>query len=93
MICSRCQEEIHKTPSPRELQVLKLLSMGYTPKAVALEMGITYKTVTMHKYHVMKALSIHSTGQLIAWMMANGHVTTEEVLRGHGRQIKAEKSV
>lgn len=42
--------------SKRELQIVKLIAEGKTNKTIALELGITLKTVETHRQHVLERL-------------------------------------
>ena len=51
----------------RQYEVLALLAAGYPMKAVAHRLGITYRTVTFHKYRTMQKLGITTNAGLIAY--------------------------
>lgn len=82
MLCDKCKQEIKLNPSPRQLQILRLLAIGVIPKNIATRLGISYRTVEQHKYQIMRKLNLHSTGQLIAWTIASGNISAEKVLQG-----------
>jgi DNA-binding CsgD family transcriptional regulator len=50
---------------PRQREVLRLLSDGYSMKEIARELKITARTVAFHKYSLMAELGIRSTAGLI----------------------------
>lgn len=52
--------------SPRELQVLRLLSSGRSTPEIAAELVISRKTVSSHVQHVLAKLSVHSRAQAVA---------------------------
>jgi DNA-binding CsgD family transcriptional regulator len=49
----------------REYEVLALLAAGYPMKQIACRLGITYRTVTFHKYRMMERLGIRTNAGLI----------------------------
>jgi len=53
--------------SNREYEVLALLAAGYPMKQIASRLGITYRTVTFHKYHMMEKLGITTTAGLMSY--------------------------
>lgn len=50
----------------RECEVLALLAGGFRMKEIAYRLGITYRTVTFHKYQVMKKLGTRSDAALVS---------------------------
>src|SRR5262249_52584456 len=53
--------------SKREYEVLALLVAGYTMKQIGGHLGIMYRTVTFHKYHMMEKLGITTTAGLMSY--------------------------
>lgn len=53
--------------SPRERQVLRLVAEGRTSKEIALGLGISPKTVDVHRGSLMKKLDIHSVANLVRY--------------------------
>ncbi len=51
----------------RERDVLRLVIAGKTSKAIALELGISVKTVENHRHNIMTKADAASVAQLIAW--------------------------
>ena len=51
--------------SPRQREVLQLLAEGHTMKAIARILKISPRTVAFHKYHMMEALGIKSSAELV----------------------------
>ena len=51
--------------SGRERQVLQLITNGYSNKAVALDLGISPRTVEIHRSNVMKKLGVGSTADAV----------------------------
>jgi DNA-binding NarL/FixJ family response regulator len=57
----------YDTLSTREREVFKLLADGLTVKDIAARLGISVKTVDVHKYNLMRKLDIHDRAGLIKY--------------------------
>ena len=53
----------------RENEVLGLLAAGYPMKRIAHRLGITYRTVTFHKYRMMEKLGIGTNAGLVTYAL------------------------
>jgi DNA-binding NarL/FixJ family response regulator len=60
------------TLSSREVEVLQLIAEGKANKQVALELGISIKTVEKHRQHLMSKLDLHDTAGLTRYAIAAG---------------------
>ncbi len=61
-----------KSPlSPKENEVLGLLSEGYSYKMVADKMGVSYTTINTYTKRIYEKLHISSLGEAIAWFYKN----------------------
>lgn len=49
----------------KQMQVLQLVSAGLRSKQIAVELGVSVRTVESHKYAIMQALDVHSTLELV----------------------------
>jgi DNA-binding NarL/FixJ family response regulator len=58
-------------PSPRELQVLLLLSQGQSSKQIGLTLAISKRTVETYRARIMRKLSLHSTAELVRYAIRN----------------------
>jgi len=56
----------------RELEVLQLVAEGSANRQIALELGISIKTVEKHRQNLMDKLSIHDTAGLTRFAIATG---------------------
>jgi DNA-binding NarL/FixJ family response regulator len=52
-------------PTPREIEVIRLLADGKANKEIAVELGITIRTVETHRAKIMLKLGLHSLTELI----------------------------
>jgi DNA-binding NarL/FixJ family response regulator len=60
--------------SPRQREVLQLLTEGRTMKEIARILKITPRTVAFHKYGMMKRLGVRSTAELVKVALKMGVV-------------------
>jgi DNA-binding NarL/FixJ family response regulator len=65
-------ERQHLNLTPRQREVLELLSAGYTMKEVAKKLGISTRTAESHKYEMMEGLGVGSTAELIRYAIKLG---------------------
>ena len=61
--------------SPRQRQILQLLTQGRSAKQIATTLGISHRTVEFHKYQAMDALGIKSNAELIHFAIKHGIVS------------------
>jgi two-component system, LuxR family, response regulator FixJ len=66
---NRIQERL-ETLTPREREVMDLLVKGQQNKAVAQELGVSPRTVEIHRARVMEKMAVHSIAELVHMMMA-----------------------
>lgn len=59
--------------TPRERQVLSLVAEGLSNKAIARQLGISPKTVEIHRSNVMTKMEATSSNALIRMVVAAGH--------------------
>jgi DNA-binding NarL/FixJ family response regulator len=52
--------------TPREEEILILLSKGFVSKEIATKLGVTYETVRDHLRHIYEKLHVHSRGEAVA---------------------------
>jgi DNA-binding NarL/FixJ family response regulator len=58
-------------PTPREVEIIRLLSEGKANKEVASQLAITVRTVEAHRSQVMRKLGVHSLAELIHYAIDN----------------------
>jgi protein AroM len=59
--------------TPRERQVMSLAAEGLSNKAIARQLGISPKTVEIHRSHVMAKMEVTSSAALIRMVVQAGH--------------------
>ena len=60
--------------TPRQREVLQLLTEGRSAKEIAASLGISARTVEFHKYQMMEALGIRTNAELIHFAIKHGLV-------------------
>ncbi len=58
-----------KTLTPREQQILDWIAIGHPNKVIALELGISQRTVENHRARLLEKMNTRSTAALIKLMM------------------------
>lgn len=64
----------HEMLSQRQLEVLALLARGRSSKEIALHLGISPKTVDVHRARIMETLHLHNVASLTRYALRNGLV-------------------
>ena len=63
------------TITPRQREVLTLISRGFTMKQIAAELNISTRTAESHKYEMMQALGVETTMELIRLSLRLGLIS------------------
>lgn len=63
--------------SSREVEVLQLIAEGKPNKQVAVELGVSFKTVDKHRQHLMSKLDIHDVAGLTRYAIAEGIIESD----------------
>jgi len=58
-------EHSQARPTPREVEIIRLLAEGNPNKKIAAELGITIRTVETHRARIMFKLGLHSLAELV----------------------------
>lgn len=61
-----------KIHSRHELDVVKIIREGDSSKEIAVKLGISLKTVKVHRYNILKKLSLKNTASLVDFVNAQG---------------------
>ena len=65
------------TPSPRQIDVLRLVTAAHSDKETSARLGISIHTVRQHLRSVSHAVGLSTRGELVRWVMQH-----PEALRG-----------
>jgi DNA-binding NarL/FixJ family response regulator len=68
-------DESGPTLSTRELEVLQLIVHGKSNKEIAIVLGLSVNTVSVHRANIMQALQIHNTAALVVHAIRTGLVS------------------
>jgi DNA-binding NarL/FixJ family response regulator len=60
-----------RTLTPREREVLQLLTEGKTNKEIGVALGVTTKTAETHRAHILTKLNLHSMSELVRYAIRN----------------------
>lgn len=58
--------------SRRELDIVQLIKEGLSSKEIAIRLDISLKTVEVHRYNILKKLSLKNTAALVNFINAQG---------------------
>jgi FixJ family two-component response regulator len=65
--------------TPREKQVMQRVARGQANKVIAMDLGVSQRTVELHRARVMKKLKVRSIAELVHAIDRIGGVAAEEV--------------
>jgi two-component system, NarL family, response regulator NreC len=65
-------QDAYERLSLREKEVLQLIAQGKSNKEVASLLNISVNTVAVHRAHVMEALGLHRTAELVLYAVKRG---------------------
>lgn len=63
---------VGKILSPREREILALVAKGRTSGQIAAVLGLSERTVSNHRYNMMRKLEVHSVAELVAFAVRTG---------------------
>ena len=58
--------------TPREVEIVRLLSLGNGNKQVAAQLGITVRTAEVHRANVMRKLNLHNLAEIVHFALSKG---------------------
>lgn len=56
----------------RELEVLQLICDGLSNREIAAKLGLSANTIAVHRAHIMNALGVHKTAELVMYALQHG---------------------
>ena len=60
--------------SPRELEIIQLISKGYTSKDISDKLFLSHHTINTHRKNILKKLDVRGTPELINYAFAMGMI-------------------
>jgi RNA polymerase sigma factor (sigma-70 family) len=66
-----------ETLTPREREVLELMAQGKPNKVMAGDLGLSQRTVEIHRAHVMEKMGADSVAQLVSMVLSSGSGAAE----------------
>ncbi|MBL8058737.1 MAG: response regulator transcription factor [Anaerolineales bacterium] len=58
--------------TPRQREVLRLVAEGLTSAQISGRLGLSPRTVDMHRHHAMQKLGLHTRAELVRFVMEHG---------------------
>lgn len=58
------------TLTGRQRQILTLVAQGKTNAAIALELGLSKRTIEAHRLRLARSVGVSNTAQLVAWFLS-----------------------
>jgi DNA-binding NarL/FixJ family response regulator len=78
----RVQREQDAPPTgeltPRELEVLRLVAEGHSNQAIAERLGLSRKTVDVHRTNLMRKLDLHDVTEIVKYALRHGVITLDK---------------
>jgi DNA-binding NarL/FixJ family response regulator len=69
------EDEANPALTTRELEVLQLIVHGKSNKEIAVVLGLSVNTVSVHRANIMQTLDIHNTAELVVYAIRRGLVS------------------
>jgi DNA-binding NarL/FixJ family response regulator len=77
----RVQGDEEPAPSPeltpREVEVLRLIAQGGSNQTIADQLGLSRKTVDVHRANLMRKLDLHTVTELVKYALRRGLITLD----------------
>lgn len=81
----RSRTALRRRPSVRQREIIRLVSKGKTNKEIAATLGISVRTVEMHRAKAMKKLGLHSLAEVVHYAIRAGLTAANSQERGNAR--------
>jgi len=81
------ESEMFPELTSREVEVLKLLAEGQTPKKIAVDLNISPKTVASHREHIYAKLGTDNLADLTVIALQRGLITLEDKSRFESKSV------
>lgn len=73
------KQRVQETLSPREIEVIRLLTKGFINKEIAQQLNISINTVITHRKNIMQKLHSQSLSKLVIYAVTHGYVSADEI--------------
>jgi DNA-binding NarL/FixJ family response regulator len=60
--------------TPRQREILKLVSQGHTNRDIAERLSISVRTVEVHRFNLMRRLRVRNVAQLLRQALMRGYL-------------------
>ena len=82
--CKRAEQlrrliETYEMPSPKELEVLRLIASGKKTDDIAAEMGLSSNTIETHRRHLLSKLHARNSAELVLNSVNHGLLPTSRI--------------
>jgi len=71
-------EEVFVPLSPREMEILTLVTKGMSNKEIAYQLGISHQTVKNHMTSILRKLDVEDRTQAAVYALGRGWVRLED---------------
>jgi DNA-binding NarL/FixJ family response regulator len=61
----RYDRDTHDLVTPRQSEILRLVAQGLTNREIAGELGLSTRTVEVHRFNLMRRLGVRNVAQLL----------------------------
>lgn len=72
LVAGEARGQPHERLSDREFEILKLLASGKTVSQVALELGLSVKTISTHRTRILKKMEMKTNAELTHYAVRQG---------------------
>ena len=59
------REVSHDLVTPRQSEILRLVAQGLTNREIAVQLGLSTRTVEVHRFNLMRRLGVRNVAQLL----------------------------
>jgi DNA-binding NarL/FixJ family response regulator len=77
----RVQREQEAPPSgeltPRELEILRLVAEGHSNQDIADQLGLSRKTIDVHRTNLMRKLDLHDVTEVVKYALRHGIISLD----------------
>jgi DNA-binding NarL/FixJ family response regulator len=64
--------------TPREREVLRLVAEGHSNQAIAEQLGVSRKTVDVHRTNLMRKLDLHDVTEVVKYALRHGIISLDD---------------